>query len=54
MDYMFLTEDVEMKTGEEGEGDTSTVRESMTVLVMQESVCRSVWAYAVENKGAVK
>ena len=24
---------------------------SLTILVMQESQCRSVWAYAVEHKG---
>ena len=31
-----------------------TSRSSLTVLVMQESECRSVWAYAVEHKGSTE
>ena len=47
MDYCFPTERHDDDT-EEGE----SAGESATVLVMQESVCRSVWAYVVERKGA--
>ena len=36
MDYMFLTEDVEVEAGEEGEKKTEAARASMTVVVMQE------------------
>ena len=50
MDYCFLTEDVVSK---DVEHETSTKsRVSMTVLVMAETLCRSVWAYAVTTKGA--
>ena len=42
MDYAFITEGVEEKTGEHGESTERTAKESMTVLVMQESRCRSV------------
>ena len=34
------------------EEQEETLRNSLTVLVVQESECRSVWAYAVEHKGS--
>ena len=50
MDYCFFTEDV---AAEESEHiDKTTARVSMTVLVLVESMCRSIWAYAVQGKGA--
>ena len=50
MDYCFLTEDVVSKDVEHESSTKSRV--SMTVLVMAETLCRSVWAYAVTTKGA--
>ena len=42
--------------GREGDEDTEesdkTDGDTQTVLVMQESECRSVWSYAVDRKGA--
>ena len=52
MDYAFLTEDVKKTEGEEGEGETQKSGESVTIAVMQESLCKSIWAYAVTSKGA--
>ena len=52
MDYCFLTEEVEHAEGQHGESEQSKASESLAILVMQESMCRSVWAYAVESKGA--
>ena len=50
MDYCFLTEDV---VAEESEHiDKTTARVSMTGLDFVESMCRSIWAYAVQSKGA--
>ena len=55
MDYAYLTEKVE-DAEEDNIGETGTslakAETSLTILVMQESQCRSVWAYAVEHKGA--
>ena len=55
MDYAYLTENVE-GTDEEEIGDKGSSMQraetSLTMLVMQESQCRSVWAYAVEHKGS--
>ena len=53
MDYCYLTE----KTADEATGEADQdpgAGDSATVLVVQESVCRSVWAYAVERKGATE
>ena len=50
MDYCFLTEDVKGKETEHKEEVNANV--SMTVLVMSETLCRSIWAYAVCSKGA--
>ena len=50
MDYAYLTEQVESgdeaEVGQQGYS-TSKADSSLTMLVMQESQCRSVWAYAV-------
>ena len=54
MDYCFLTEDVDRSTGEHGETEVAQAGTSITVAVMQESLCKSVWAYAVESKGAME
>ncbi|MBN71658.1 MAG: hypothetical protein CME32_20555 [Gimesia sp.] len=45
MDYCFLTEDKK-------EDDGEVARYTLTVLVMVETLCRSLWAYAVGSKGA--
>ena len=50
MDYCFLTEDVVAKDAEHEVSTKSRV--SMTILVMTETMCRSMWAYAVTTKGA--
>ena len=50
MDYCFFQEDVTAKITEH-EG-TTTARTSMTVMVVLETLCHSIWAYAVEAKGA--
>ena len=50
MDCCFLTEGVSSEATEHVESVKSTI--SMTVLVMVETLCRSVWAYAVSQKGA--
>ena len=39
MDYCFLTEDIEKQEGEHGESETERAGGSMTVAVMQESLC---------------
>ena len=36
------------------EESEETSRSSLTVLVMQQSECRSVWAYVVEHKGSTE
>ena len=50
MDYCYLTEDVTTKDDEHQV--STTARVSMTVMVMKETLCQSVWAYAVKIKGA--
>ena len=50
MDYAYLKEDAQVSEDEHAE--TVSARLSMTVLVLQETVCGSVWGYAVEAKGA--
>ena len=52
LDYCFLTETLDETEGEHGEEESTRASSSMTVLVMQESQCRSVWAYSVEHKGS--
>ena len=55
LDYCFLTE-AETGRDETREGDdeeqVGNNGDSQTVLVMQESECRSVWSYAVDKKGS--
>ena len=51
-DYCFLTENVTQTEADVGQDESTRASSSMTVLVMQESQCRSVWAYAVEHKGS--
>ena len=51
MDYGFLHEEevtVESEHGQEVESKTT-----MTIMVMLETLCSSVWGYAIEGKGAV-
>ena len=50
MDYCFLTERADDDNTEQDPG----AGDSVTVLVVQESVCRSVWAYAVGKKGSTE
>ena len=50
IDYCFLTEKVKAQENEHVEEVKANV--SMTILVMLETMCRSIWAYAVENKGS--
>ena len=57
LDYSLLTENEpgrdETTQGDEAvENQNKIEGESQTVLVMQESECRSVWSYAVDRKGA--
>ena len=49
MDYCFLTEDVDRSSGDHGEAEVQRAGFSITVAVMQESLCKSVWAYAVDT-----
>ena len=51
MDYGFLHEEETVKEAEHGTETESKV--SMTVLVMLETMCASLWAYTIEGKGAV-
>ena len=51
MDYGFLHEEETVTETEHGNETESKV--SMTVLVMLETMCSSIWAYAIEGKGAV-
>ena len=51
MDYGFLHEEEAVKETEHGSEVESKV--SMTVLVMLETMCASVWSYAIEGKGAI-
>ena len=50
MDYGFLHEEETAKEGEHGTEVEAKV--SMTVMVMLETMCESVWAYALDGKGA--
>ena len=54
MDYCFLTEDVDKSSGDHGEAEVQRAGSSITVAVMQESLCKSVWAYAVDTKGSME
>ena len=50
MDYGYLKEDETVTSGEHDDATAATT--SMTMLVMAESLCNSVWAYVVDGKGA--
>ncbi len=50
MDYCFFQEGLKSKVTEHEE--STTAKTSLTVMVMLETLCHSVWAYAVESKGA--
>jgi hypothetical protein len=50
LDYCFFQEDLTTKDTEHEE--STKAKTSMTVLVMLETLCHSVWAYVVESKGA--
>ena len=54
MDYCFLTEDVDKESGEHGETEIESARTTITVAVMQDSLTKSVWSYAVESKGSME
>ena len=55
MDYCFLTERADSsEAAEEKDGESSGDGATVTVLVMQESLCKSVWAYAVQTKGSME
>lgn len=48
MDYCYLTEDVKRTTDEHAEAVEAVT--SLTTLVMKETLCGSVWAYALKTK----
>lgn len=50
LDYCSMTEDASRQTTEHGETLEATT--SLTALVMKETLCGSVWAYALRSKGA--
>ena len=50
MDYCFFTEDAQATETDREDSTKSTV--SMTVMLMVESLFRSMWAYTVQRKGA--
>ncbi len=52
MDYCFVQEDVEVKGAEDEEA--MIARMVITILVMCETMCHSLWAYAVQSKGATE
>ena len=49
LDYCFFTEDVVQKETEHE--DSTKAKTSLTTLLMVETACHSMWAYAVESKG---
>ena len=50
LDYCFFQEGITSKQNDHEE--STKARTSMTVLVMLETLCHSIWGYAVESKGA--
>ncbi len=52
LDYCFLQEGMAAKATEHDE--ETMAKMSMTVLVMVETLCHSIWAYAVASKGATE
>ncbi len=51
MDYGFIQEDQTIIESEHGTETKATL--SMTILVMVETLCHSIWSYAVEGKGII-
>ena len=49
MDYAFLQDEVIEDASEMGQEEA--VKKSMTILVMVETLCGSVWSYATTGKG---
>ena len=52
MDYCFFTEDAKRQSDEHQE--SVEVETSMTALVMKETLCGSVWAYALKSKSVAE
>ena len=52
MDYCFLTEGVQKKSDEHKDEEVAAT--SMTALVMKETLCGSVWAYALRSKSVAE
>ena len=52
MDYCFLTEGVKRSSDDHTAEETSST--SMTALVMKETLCGSVWAYALKSKSVAE
>ena len=52
MDYCYLTKGV--KASETDHTDNVAARVGMTILVMIETLCRSVLAYAIQSKGSAE
>ena len=52
LDYCFFQEGVTTKTTDNE--DATKIEVSLTALVMVETLCHSVWAYAVSSKGAAE
>ena len=50
MDYCFLSEDVVAESSDHGQAESA--KTVLTVLLMVETLCHSIWAYACESKGA--
>ena len=50
MDYCFLSEEASVTATDHEQ--TEAARTVMTVLIVVETLCRSIWAYACESKGA--
>ena len=57
LDYAFLQQDMTKEKaaddGEEGQEDEEARRASLKILVMVETECDGVWAYAPESKGTL-
>ena len=52
MDYCFFTENVHKKADEHTETETAVT--SLTALVLKETMCESVWAYALKSKSVAE
>ena len=54
MDYCFLTKERTNEEIEEGGGSSERTGSSITCAVMHESLCKSVWACALQSRGATE